>query len=326
MSNPSTAVVAIGRNEGERLRQCLASAAREGHTVVYVDSGSTDDSVALARSLGTEVVKLDMSVKFTAARARNAGFRRVLELDTAVDFVQFVDGDCEIVYGWLALASRFLRDHGDVAIVTGRRRERYPTATIYNTLCDMEWARPPGLSRYCGGDVMARAVALRAVGGYRDDLIAGEEPELCVRLRAAGWQIYTLEADMTLHDAAMSSFRQWWLRTKRSGYAYAAGARLHGRSTERFWVRESLRAWIWGAGPPLSMLALWLLLGPVALLVLCIYPIQMIRLISRDSGPAKERVLRGVFNTLCRFPELAGQIQFLRDAVLRRDRGLIEYK
>src|SRR5690349_18516545 len=96
-------VVAIGRNEGERLRLCLESLIRSA-TVrgdVYVDSGSTDGSVALAQSLGVDVVHLDLTEKFTAARARNAGWRRLVQLYPDIRYVQFVDGDCEVVEGWL---------------------------------------------------------------------------------------------------------------------------------------------------------------------------------------------------------------------------------
>ena len=94
-------LVAIGRNEGQRLRQCLVSATDKVARVVYVDSGSTDGSLELARSLGADTVELDLSIPFTAARARNEGFARLLGLAPAVEFVQFVDGDCELVDRWL---------------------------------------------------------------------------------------------------------------------------------------------------------------------------------------------------------------------------------
>lgn len=319
-------LVAIGRNEGERLKRCLASAANGVDHIVYVDSGSTDGSLEHAQSVGAEVVQLDTAVKFTAARARNAGFRRALELQPKVRFVQFVDGDCEVVPGWLDHAAAFLRDHPEVAAVCGRRRERYPDRSVYNKLCDMEWARPPGPALYCGGDVMVRTDAFRKVGGFRESLIAGEEPELCVRLRRAGWSIHVLDAEMTLHDAAMTSFGQWWKRVTRSGYAYAEGAYLHGAGPERHWVWESCRAWIWGLGPPLTVLAAAALAGPWALLILLVYPLQALRQFRKETGTLQERLFSSVFNLLSRFPELAGQLRFLRDRLLRRDGSLIEYK
>ncbi len=318
-------IVAIGRNEGERLRRCLRSLPVPAR-VVYVDSGSTDGSDIWARDFGAEVVHLDISTRFTAARARNAGFLRLTELAPQITYVQFIDGDCEMADGWPAAAIAFLQNHADVAAVFGRRRERSPDWSIYNRLCDWEWDGPVGEARACGGDVMMRAAPLKATGGYRESLIAGEEPELCVRLRAAGWRIWRLNAEMTLHDAAMTRFSQWWKRNMRSGYAFAEGAHLHGAPPERHWVWESRRAWIWGIWLPQLCIAAGLILPPWGLIVLCVYPLQMLRQTCRGSGELRERVIKSFFQVLCRFPEAWGQIQFTRDRLLRREASLIEYK
>ena len=183
-------VVVIGRNEGERLRRCLDSVLGSSRAVVYVDSGSTDGSVELARALGAVVHALDLRQPFTAARARNEGLRHLLSVVPELEWVQFVDGDCEVAPGWIAQATVFVADRPDVAAVCGRRRERYPERSVFNRLCDIEWDTPIGEARACGGDVLMRTAALRQVDGYRADLIAGEEPELCVRLRARGTHAY----------------------------------------------------------------------------------------------------------------------------------------
>ncbi|MGY4304047.1 glycosyltransferase involved in cell wall biosynthesis [Bradyrhizobium sp. USDA 4369] len=318
-------VVAIGRNEGERLKRCLTSihgAAR----IVYVDSGSTDGSVAWAEQAGIHVVALDMSLPFTAARARNAGMRRLRQLAPEIDFVQFVDGDCELQHDWPAAAITYLVEHPQVCATFGRRRERFPERSIYNLICDREWDTPVGEAKACGGDVMMRVDALEAAGGYRDDLIAGEEPELCVRLRALGWKIWRLDHDMTLHDAAMHHFSQWWRRQARSGYAFAQGTHLHGRTDERHWVWESRRALLWAILIPSAVLAGLLLTGPLALLLLLIYPAQILRRSRRMSGPWRTRLQLAFFEQLSRFPEAWGQLLFFRNRLLGRHGRLIEYK
>jgi len=317
--------VAIGRNEGERLGQCFKSlfaAAR----VVYVDSGSTDGSAQWARNQGVDVVDLDMAIPFTAARARNAGFRRLRELAPDLAYVQFVDGDCELVEGWPEHAISFLDLHAEVGAVCGRRRERYPERSIYNWMCDREWNGPVGEVRACGGDVMMRVKALEAVGGYRDDLIAGEEPELCVRLRAAGWHVWRLDLEMTLHDAAMKHFGQWWRRMQRSGYAFAQGAHLHGAAPERHCVWESRRAWLWGIALPLVCVLAGLTFGPWGWAAWLIYPLQVLRQTARNPGPLSHRALLALFQVLARFPECWGQIKFIRDHMLGRRARLVEYK
>src|SRR6185437_294270 len=158
-------VIAIGRNEGERLRRCLASVVGRGMTVVYVDSNSTDGSPAVAREMGAEVVDLDMSLPFSAARARNAGFARLMQIAGETKFVQFVDGDCEIVANWIATAEQTLNSHDDVAVVCGRRRERFPDKSLYNRLADVEWNSPIGGAKSCGGDSMMRVSAFQKANG-----------------------------------------------------------------------------------------------------------------------------------------------------------------
>ena len=321
----NTGAVVIGRNEGERLKRCLTSLSTAG-VVIYVDSGSTDGSSQWAADRGAEVIELDASLPFTAARARNSGIQRLREIAPLIDYIQFVDGDCELVDGWLEVAISLLDSHTDVGAVCGRRRERFPERSIYNWLCDREWEGRAGEVRACGGDVMIRTSSLAAVGGYRDDMIAGEEPELCVRLRAAGWLVWRLDADMTLHDAAMTRFGQWWARTSRSGYAFAHGAYLHGTSPERHCVWESRRAWIWGVWLPLGCLAAGLTFGPWGWATWLIYPLQILRQTARNSGPLSRRATLALYQVLGRFPEALGEIRFMRDRLLGRRAQLIEYK
>lgn len=322
----SIGVVVIGRNEGERLRKCLESVKEIADWVVYVDSGSTDGSVAMALGMGLGVVELDLSTPFTAARARNEGFKKLLEIAPDLAYVQFVDGDCEIVGGWLETAAAFLNGHDDVAMVCGRLRERYPEQSIYNLLCDIEWDTPVGISKACGGIAMARLGALIEVGGYRADLIAGEEPELCVRLRAVGWQIWRLNAEMALHDAAMTRFGQWWKRAMRGGYAYAEGAYLHGASPERHWVKESRRIWVWSLGIPVVTVILVIWLGIWGLAIPMIYPVQVARLALRGTRSVRENWWRALFLVLGKFPEVLGQLNFLYNRRAGKTARLIEYK
>jgi GT2 family glycosyltransferase len=319
-------IVVIGRNEGARLEACLDTVVGRAAAVVYVDSGSVDDSVTRAGDFGAAVVELDPRVPFTAARARNEGFAYLQRFAPAVRYVQFVDGDCQVAEGWLDAGARYLDGHPEVAAVCGRRRERHPERSVYNLLCDIEWDTPVGEARSCGGDVMMRVTALAAVRGFRSSLIAGEEPELCFRLRAAGWRIWRLDHEMTLHDAAMTRFGQWWRRTVRAGHAFAEGAYLHGASRERHGMRESLSAWFWGIGIPLAVAAASVWAGMWALLVLLAYPLQMIRLGLRGQRSARENWWYAVFLVLAKFPESVGQIKFLVSHLRRIEPRLIEYK
>ena len=319
-------IVAIGRNEGERLRRCLTSTRLAGWPMVYVDSGSTDRSLALAKEFGCEVVALDMTKPFTAARARNEGFQRLLQRHPGLSYVQFVDGDCEVVSGWLETASAFLEANPRVAVVFGRRRERHPDRSIYNMLCDVDWDKPLGEVKACGGDAMIRVDALTAAGGYRPDLIAGEEPELCIRLRAVGRRIWCLKSEMTLHDAAMTRFGQWWKRAVRSGHASAQGAYLHGAPPECHKVRESRSNWLWGLVLPTIALVGLVLFGPAALGLFAVYPLQVFRLALKGKRSTRENWWYALFVVLGKFPETEGQVRFFMTRILNKQSGLIEYK
>lgn len=319
-------VVVIGRNEGERLKKCLESVVGTAGRVVYVDSGSTDGSVEIARVTGVEAVELDIRIPFTAARARNEGFKRLRAISRELKYVQFVDGDCELADGWLEKANMFLSGRQEVAAVCGRLREKYPTQSIYNMLCDIEWDTPVGEAKFCGGIAMMRIDAFESVDGYRPDLIAGEEPELCVRLRTSGWRIWRVAEEMALHDAAMTRFGQWWKRTLRGGYAFAQGAYLHGAPPERHCVREWRSAWFWGLGIPTATLCLALWWGTAALLLLLVYPLQIVRLSIRGGRSPRENWWRGTFLVLGKFPEMIGQVKFIIHRYLGRLSRLIEYK
>lgn len=322
----SIGVVVIGRNEGERLRKCLESVKNIADKVVYVDSDSTDKSVSMALGMGLGVVKLDLRTPFTAARARNEGFKILLELAPGLAYVQFVDGDCEVVPGWLEKAVRFLDGHADVAVVCGRRRERFPDRSVYNMLCDIEWDTPVGEAKACGGDALMRTDVLERVGTFREDLIAGEEPELCVRFRAAGWKIWRLGEEMTLHDAAMTRFGQWWVRALRAGYAFAEGAHLHGAPPEMHCVRQSRSALAWGLGIPVLTVILAIWLGTGGLAILLIYPAQIVRLALRGTRSVRENWWRALFLVLGKFPEATGQLKFLYNRLAGKTARLIEYK
>lgn len=324
----STAIIVIGRNEGERLEVCLKSARRCTAQVVYVDSGSTDGSVALARDLSVEVVELDPSQPFSAARARNSGFERALELNPGLDFVQFVDGDCELDPAWMDFASEAIQSP-KVAVVCGRRRERYPEASVYNLLCDMEWSTPVGETSSCGGDAFMRVDAFSEVGGFDPAVVAGEEPDLCIRLQEQGWRILRIEAEMTLHDANMDRFSQWWTRMLRAGHAYAEGISRHGTRRHARYARPLRSAVLWGGiVPVLAVIALPWTFGVLLGLGLgwALLGARIYRSNTKREFSSRERVIYSASTVLANVPLFLGAMLFLGRRLLRKPAGLIEYK
>lgn len=328
-------VVVIGRNEGERLAHCLASL-RGIPNRVYVDSGSTDGSVPLARREGASLVELTQPPPFTAARARNAGIEQILMNDPTAEFVQTVDGDCEVQEGWIAAALAALRSEPRLALVFGRRRERYPERSIYNALCDQEWNAPVGEASGVGGDALFRMAALRQVNFYNPAMIAGEDTELAMRLRKGGWRLRRIDAEMTVHDAAITRFTQWWQRIRRSGHGYAEMAHLHPDAREPNWPQIVRRILFWGGLMPAALLisvvlavtldARWWL---AALVLLLAWPGNMLRLIRgerRRGSSARLARATGVLLMVGKLPQFLGLLGYYRDRLLKRASQLIEYK
>lgn len=322
-------IVVIGRNEGIRLRRCIASVTHSGAPIVYVDSGSIDGSAELARSLRATVVLLDPSRPYSAARARNEGLKILLHSFPAVRFVQFVDGDCEIAEDWISHAADFLEACPEVSAVCGRLRELHPGASIYNRLCDMEWNGPVGQIKTCPGIAMYRVVHFKAVGGFNSTVVAGEEADLCCRIRRRGWVVLRLSQEMAFHDADMRCFRQWWTRSVRSGYAYAQVAALHWRASDRQNLRELLSIVLWSVVNPVLSIALMWHSKALSLMIVLGYALLWLRIrnhrLNKGDSPGSA-MLYANFCVLAKFAQIAGVIRFLWHIVLRRPAQILEYK
>jgi glycosyltransferase involved in cell wall biosynthesis len=322
-------VVIIGRDEGERLRRCLESIAAGVSGIVYVDSGSTDQSVALAESIGATVVELDTCIPFTAGRARNTGLARLLEMTPHIKFVQFIDGDCGVVPTWWHAAVEKFDASSEIAAVCGRQMEIHRNATIYNRMIDIEWDTPIGVAKSCGGCTMFRVAAFRAAGGFNSAVIAGEEPELCVRIRSQGGVIHRIDEPMTLHDADMTRFSQWWMRNVRAGHAYAQGKALHGAPPERHSVRQSRSIWLWAFWLPLLVAVLFVPTQGWSLVLLAGYPVLAMRVCRHTRSRGKslyESTLYALFTVLGKWPQFYGQIKFKWRTLRRTQHTLIEHK
>ncbi|MEM1248639.1 MAG: glycosyltransferase [Acidobacteriota bacterium] len=322
-------VVVIGRNEGPRLARCLESVrGAEGLAecqLIYVDSASTDDSVERARSFGADVVVLE-AAPFTAARGRNAGWRRA-----EAPLVLFLDGDTVLHPEFAAAAAREIERSG-AAAVWGHRRETRTADSLYNRLLDLDWIYPPGPSPFCGGDVLFRRGVLEAVDGYDEGLIAGEEPEMCRRVRALGESILHIDVPMTGHDLAMTRFSQYWRRAERAGYAYAQVSERFKNSEDPFWLSEARRNRVHAVGLGVAGLlfvgllivfgrpVLWLLLLPFAVLLRTAVRCRF------KSPSLPLRLLYAVHSHAQQIPILYGQWTYFRGRKEGRARTLIEYK
>lgn len=330
--NPFLSVVVIGRNEGMRLERCLRSVREMTNPggdveLIYVDSASTDNSLQVAESFGAKVLSVK-PVRPTAAIGRNAGWRVAYS-----PLVLFLDGDTILDPDFVISCLPAFEDQTVVAIC-GNRREIYPEQSWYNRILDLDWISPPGVTDFCGGDALFRRTALVEAEGYDEGLIAGEEPELCRRLRGKGYKILHLDCPMTGHDLAMTRFAQYWKRATRTGYAYAQVSERFRGSDLPFWEEDAARNRSRALQIPLIFIAG--VLGSLLLrnwipfaLMTCFFLLISIRSAMKAAWKTKgipTLLIYGLHSHLQQIPIYLGQRQYRTDKRMGRVRGLIEYK
>jgi GT2 family glycosyltransferase len=330
MSAHQVGIVVIGRNEALRLAACFDSLRDATCPVLYVDSGSTDGSVGLAEERAVRVHRLDPGRPFSAARARNEGVE-VLRAGHAVRYVQFLDGDCTLLPGWIDAARTALDEDETLAAVMGHLEERDAQASPYNKLCALEWRSAPGTLEDCGqlgGISMMRVDVFLRLNGFRPEVIAGEDSELGVRMALAGYRVAKLDHPMATHDAAMTRFSQWWRRAVRAGHAIGQRAHLNGRSAARDCVRERRSTLLWGVALPLFALLAAVPSKGWSLLLLLAYPLLALRVARRriaGGDTVGEASLYALSIIIGKFPNAVGLGRFLINSLARRY-DIIEYK
>jgi len=323
--------VSIGRNEGERLKVGLRAIQTlcPNSPVVYVDSGSDDDSVGFAQSCGITTVELDMSIPFTAARARNAGFEKLINDHPNLEFVQFFDGDCELQPGWVEAAIEKLKENDENGIVSGRRAERYPHASLYNKLIDIEWNTPVGETLAVLGDMCVKTEVFQSIKGFDPSIIAAEDDDFCLRARRAGYKIFRINHLMSHHDANMMDLSQWYKRAKRAGHGYTNIFHLHGMGPDKYFRGAIKRVLFWGALVPITFVVFLFVKPVIALIILLAYVAFMGRTaLSRvKQGQSLESsIAYGFLLYTGKIAEMFGLIHYVKNYSLSRKHELIEYK
>jgi glycosyltransferase involved in cell wall biosynthesis len=334
LQNPTqldVSVVVIGRNEGARLQRCLQSVRQSHwgdtqHELIYVDSNSSDDSVASANALGAQVIVLNDSSP-CAAKARNLGWQAARG-----EYVLFLDGDTELHPNFVERAMDTLAEP-KLCAAWGHRRESRPQQSLYTKVLDLDWVYPCGRTLYFGGDVLVRRAALAQVDGFDPNLKAGEEPELCARLRAAGWEIEHIDAPMTLHDLAVNSFRAYWLRAYRSGIAYAEVAQRMRVRGDVLWQHEARRDFVHGllfiAAPFLLLGAIWIE-PALALTLVALTFLYLARTALRCAWKAPGQwslcAQYAVHAHFQKIPALFGQLKWRQAVRQQSEIALVDYK
>jgi len=331
-ANELVGAVVIGRNEGERLKACIQSILSQCNQVIYVDSASIDNSLEIAKELKVDVVSLDLSIPFTAARARNEGVEKLKELFPQVKYVQFIDGDCSIEPNWLNAAVEYLANNSKVAAVLGYLVEKNPEKSIYNFLCKLEWNGNVGeLTDFggLGGISMVKLDVFEQVGRFNPQVIAGEDSELGVRFGLNNYTVVKIDMPMAQHDANMLKFSQWWKRAVRAGHAIGQRAFLNGNTELADCVKERKSTLVWGGLIPLIILLIAFFSNGLGLLLFSVYLVLFARIFNnfrkQHTGALKEAFIYSAFIVMSKFANFFGLILFYKN--LKQEKfHIIEYK
>lgn len=322
MRNKQIGVVIIGRNEGARLILCLDSVIKAQVPCVYVDSQSIDSSVEESERRHVKTVVLDKSAPINASRARNKGFEVILTENPNLEYIHFIDADCELHSDWLEHAINKLNEAKDVAIVCGRLHEKYKYKNTYTRLCDMDWYIKPGEVEACGGIFTMRASVFREVNGFDEGLIAGADPELCFRVRQAKYKIFCAPVDMGTHDSNMQYFSEYWKRSVKTGYAYMAKMKTGGNK------KPVISALVWSSVIPISVILSLYIDVKFALLFLS-YPILAGKIYfntSKKTFPTYSRTLYSIFCVIGKVSESVGIVKNIFNSMMKIEQKIIEYK
>ncbi len=327
----SVGIVVIGRNEGDRLRTSLASVNQFGYPVAYVDSGSTDDSVNVAKNYATLVHELDRSSPFSAARARNEGFDVITSTYPGLKYVQFVDGDCVVAPGWFEAGVNALSVDGGPSLVLGHRKELKPDFTIYNRLAAIEWNSPVGELTNFGcliGSFLVKVPVFKAMNGFKTNVIAGEDSELGVRMCLAGHKMHKIDYHMETHDANILKFSQWWNRAVRAGHAVGQRAHINGDTAVQDCVKERKSTIVWGIVMPIVAIIMLFIFPLVSLAILGLYGVMFVKVYryAKQQGMTHDDAL--IYTSSIVVGKVANGIGFLKFQMnaMKKQYVLIEYK
>ncbi|MEM7599897.1 MAG: polysaccharide biosynthesis/export family protein [Verrucomicrobiota bacterium] len=312
-------VVIIGLNASQTLADCIESVQRSEYDagairIVYVDSGSSDQSCEIAEQLGAVALSVNREHP-SPGSGRNAGWRH-----GSAPLVQFLDSDTIVDKWWLQNAVNALGE--GVAAVRGNRIEAKPDASYYNWIADQEWNAEPGECADFGGDVLIRREYLETTGGYDDELVGGEDPDLSLRVRQQGGTIVQLDETMTIHDIDTYQLKPHFKRAIRTGYAFAAVSDRHqGLATADYWRKECKRVAVRGGGAvgifllgALSFLIAWwlpFLIVPVSIALLLFPRILRVGYFMADKSLDRKDATRYSWNcSLIVLPQLWGMLRY----------------
>jgi glycosyltransferase involved in cell wall biosynthesis len=316
-------------NEEKGIAATLHSALRAlktvGGEVILADSCSSDRTVEIARGYPVRIVQLAHPEERCCGVGPQLGYQHARG-----EFIYLVDGDMQLLDGFLPLALAFLRAHPTIAGVGGRVLEMNLDNPEYQSRRDL-WAQgQPGPANRLDGGGVYRRQAIEDVGYFSNrNLHSYEEFDLAVRLRSLGWELWRMPVDAVSHYGHETPALQLLWKRWRNGYLWGLGELLRASlgqprmalvwqevrevriyAAVLLWWLALAALWLWPASLwPASEWAAFAGFRPAAGLVLLLTPAALM-------AWRKRSVTRGLYAVLAWSFNAAGMLRGL----LRRPR------
>jgi len=248
----TVSVVLIAKNQDWNSRRLIESILQGNGSyelldVILVDSASSDSTIEFAQEYPIDVLRLRPDQILTPAAGRYVGYKRARG-----EFILFVDGDMELCHGWLGDALSMMQTDCTVGVATGQIVDVSPGETKPRVE-NVERSGCKNVS-YCGGAALYRRSVLESVGVFNPYLYSEEEPELCLRIRHAGYRIVELQRTVVFHySTPTSAFGTLVARWRRNLYLGAGQNIRYLLGTPLLWLYLKERGW--GCVPALTIAA-----------------------------------------------------------------------
>jgi GT2 family glycosyltransferase len=223
----------------DQLRAVVGQECDDEWEVVIADNGSTDQSRQVAAVWSERYGRIrwvDASAVQGAPAARNAGAQAA-----GGDLLAFCDSDDVVRPGWLASCARALESADVVAGIfdfwsLNGLPQSPPTPASMLQL--------PFLPAGLGANLAVRRQAFDAVGGFAEELVTGEDIDLCWRLQTEGYR-FAIEEGAVVSKRDRTGFREVF----QQGFAFGRGGpvlyRRHRAAGARRNLAGAVRSWLW---------------------------------------------------------------------------------
>jgi glycosyltransferase involved in cell wall biosynthesis len=218
-------VIIPARNEEANIGRCLDSIAQVcwdsgRYEVLVIDNGSTDATVAIARSKGARVFE---KPGLTISALRNFGASQARG-----EVLAFIDADCTVAPDWLERASRYLTRR-DIACFGSPPGVPEQATWVQKAWCRVRQKKEPvgetdwleSMNLFLRYDLFARC------GGFDERLITCEDYDLCVRLSRLG-SIVNDSSIVATHHGEAATVAHFFRKERWRGISNFAGVIQHG--------------------------------------------------------------------------------------------------